>query len=91
MKLRGEGHYVSALLHQRGRLYDVLAKRYPNVVARIRSYIEQNTCPFCRKRFATKYALYKHLSSTGCGQALHRLIELLAERVDEEELLRWIS
>jgi len=89
--LRSEGHYISAILFKRGKVYNSLATRYPRFIALIQRFIDNNQCPFCRKQFSTKFALYKHLKQSSCGTALYKIVELLAEKVDEDQLLRWVA
>lgn len=91
MNLRSEGHYLAAILFKRGKLYDALEMRYPRFMKLLRRFIDSNQCPFCRRQFATKFALYKHLKQSACGAALYKIVDLLAERVDEDQLLRWVT
>jgi len=90
--VRSESTYVSALLRQRGPVYERLKKRYPNLVRYFEEKLKQYECPLCKKKFKTKYALYKHLlHSSPCSKLLLVLVEKLMENAEEREVLKVVE
>jgi len=86
--MRSYSMYANAILKRRGWVYRLLASRYPRLIADINRYVDDLTCPFCKSKFKTRYALYKHLNSSGvCSKILERLVELIRDKVNEEEML----
>jgi len=90
--VKSESAYISALLERRGSLYEKLRKRYPRLVSYFEEKLNQYECPFCRRRFKTKYALFKHLlHSSPCSKLLLVLVEKLRSNEEEKEVLRVVE
>jgi len=90
-KIISESYYYAIVLDPEHPNFDLLRKRYPTVMRFIEELIKDNTCPFCKKRFKTRYALYNHIkSSKRCSMVLRTLIEKLMERAEEDELLLYV-
>jgi len=87
--VKSESAYISAILDRRGPVYEKLKRKYPRLLEYIEERIRNYECPFCRRGFKAKFALFKHLlHSSPCSKLLLLLVERLRENADEEELLR---
>lgn len=90
-RITSEAKYVHSIFNRRGPVYQTLKKRYPRLLARIEKAIEERRCPLCGRKFKRLYALQHHLVSGPCSRAFYTLINFLMDRVDEEEVLRWLA
>lgn len=87
--VKSESAYISAILDRRGPVYEKLRKRYPRLLGYIEERVRRYECPFCKRVFKAKFALYRHLMySSPCSKLLLLLVDKLRENADEEELLR---
>jgi len=91
MDLRSAGMYKSALLKHKSKLREALEKRYPELMKLLDKYLGRNQCPFCKKRFKAKYALFKHLQASRCGAILQVLYRKIREKAPEKEILKVIT
>jgi len=83
--------YLSALLRKKGKLYESLRNRYPELLKHLEKRLKERKCPFCGRKFKTKYALFKHLYKSSCALSLISLIDYIKKGEKEKELLRVLA
>lgn len=91
MRSRAHQIYLWAVLDRSGKLWESLKRRYPRFAWRIESSLSQMKCPVCGRTVKPWFVMVRHLTEGKCGYILGTVVEALARKAGEEELLKLLE